>query len=113
MLPNELVYLVRELVVKLARGEFNEVVAECSASRLSADDLREVIADYGKRFIAPPVDGYHGFDALLLSKPSSQTWSVRAPLWSQEEGRSDLELRLTIKQFDNQWNIELDDLLVP
>jgi tRNA U34 5-methylaminomethyl-2-thiouridine-forming methyltransferase MnmC len=102
-----------DLVTKLACGKYEEVVAACAVTRLSADDLREVIADYGKTFIVPPTDRYEGFDALFLPSFETPTWSVRAPLWSKEEGRSDLELQLTIHREGESFAIELDNLHVP
>lgn len=113
MLVKNLESVALDLVTKLAHGEYEEVVAACSVTRLSADDLREVISEYGKTFIVPPTGRYEGFDAFCLRSFDSPTWSVRAPLWSEEEGRSDLELQLTIHQEGERLAIELDDLHVP
>lgn len=113
MPDHDLVKVVRGFVTKLVGGNYEEVVAECSASRMSSDDIRAVISDYGKTFIAPPADAYHDLDAVPVRTSATPTWSVRAALWSEEEGRSDLELQLTIIQQGDQWTIELDDLLVP
>lgn len=112
MSESDLATVVRDFVIKLAAGDFEAVVAECSASRLSSDDIRGVIAEYGKTFIAPPTNAYRDLDAVPV-RDSAAIWSVRAPLWSEEEGRSDLELQLTIGQRGDRWVIELDDLLVP
>ncbi|MBY0588599.1 hypothetical protein K2X85_15600 [bacterium] len=102
-----------DLVTKLAHGKYDEVVAACGVTRLSAEDLREVIAEYGMTFVVPPKDRYVGFDAFFLPSFEIPTWSVRAPLWSKEEGRSDLELQLTIHQEGERFTIELDDLHIP
>ncbi len=113
MSEHDLETVVRGFVTKLAGGDYKAVVAECCASRLSSDDIREVIIGYGKTFIAPPIDAYRELDAVPVRDTAAPTWSVRAPLWSEEEGRSDLELQLTISQRGDQCVIEIDDLLVP
>ena len=113
MSEDDLQTVVQSLATKLAGGDFEGVVGECSTSRLSSDDIRLVISDYGKTFIAPPADAYRDLDAVPVRDAEEPTWSVRAPLWSKEEGRSDLELQLTISQRGDQRVIELDDLLVP
>jgi len=113
MTEHDLQTVVRHLVTKLAGGDYEGVVAECSASRLSSDVIRQVVSDYGKTFVVPPTDAYSDLDAVLVRNTAEPTWSVRAPLWSKEEGRSDLELQLTISQRGDQQVIEIDDLLVP
>jgi hypothetical protein len=37
-------------------------------------------------------------------------WSVVMPLWSEEEGRSDLSIELTIIKYGNNFVFEIDDL---
>lgn len=105
--------IVWELVSKLAGGEYEGVIAYCFASRLSADDLRSAIDDYGKTFIVPPKNAYQNLDVVTVRDSRIPTWSVRAPLWSQEEGRSDLELQLTIQQQGDHFAVGIDDLIVP
>lgn len=113
MSSSDLESVVRKLVTTLADGEYEDVVAACSASRLSADDLRAVVSDYGRTLVAPPADAYLELDAVVIRDSAVPTWSVRAPLWTKEEGRSDLEFQLTIQQQGRHWAVELDDLLVP
>jgi hypothetical protein len=112
MVSTNLESIVRRLVTQLASGEFDRTVAECSASRLTASDLRQVIKDYGRTLVAPPVDAYAELDTVAVRNAGLPTWSVRAPLWSKEEGRSDLTVELTIAQDGERWNVELDDLHV-
>jgi len=104
---------VRAVVDRLARGEYRDAVARCDASRLTADELREVVLGYGRSLVVPPADAYENLDAVRISDPSRQAWSVRAPLWTREEGRSDLTLELTVVLDGDRPGIELDDLHVP
>lgn len=110
MATAELESIVRRIATRLASGDFDGTVAECSASRLMAGDLRKVIQEYGRTFVQPPTNAY--VDAVAVRGTALPTWSVRAPMWSKEEGRSDLTLELTIAQDGQRWNVGLDDLHV-
>ncbi len=104
--------VVRSVVDRLVNGEYADAVQGCSASRLTADDLREAVQDYGRTLIVPPPDAYRDLDVVAVRDSSHPTWSVSAPLWSREEGRSDLTLELTISRDGNRWDVEIDDLHV-
>lgn len=111
--PTEIEPVVRSLATKIANGEYQEALADCLAYRLSADDLRKAISDYGRTFIDPPKDAYRNLNAVEVQIAAVPTWSVWAPLWTAEEGRSDLEMQLTIQLLDDRWQVEFDDLHVP
>ena len=102
----------REIVTQLVQGNYDELVKRCKQSRLSSEDLRRVVEDYGRRLILPPDDAYDNLDVVEIKGATSPSWSVRAPLWTGEEGRSDLTLELTIAIGSGRPNIELDDLHV-
>jgi hypothetical protein len=104
--------VVRALVNRLANGEYDAVLDQCCTSRLTADGIRRVIDDYGRTFVEPPPSAYSDLDAVAVRGAERPTWSVRAPLWSKEEGRSDLTLEVTVIQDGNRWDVELDDLHV-
>lgn len=102
----------REMVDQLARGDYESLVEQSVKSRLTSDDLRTVIRDYGRKLVSPPGDAYKKLDAVQVKGAAVPTWSVRAPLWTEEEGRSDLTLELTIAVGPGAPSVELDDLLV-
>jgi len=52
-------------------------------------------------------------DVVELAPPGTQAWSVRVPLWTVEEGRSDLQLLLTVAMVGGSPSVEIDDFLVP
>lgn len=103
---------VRALVEHLAHGEYREVLTSCSSARLTAEELRRVVREYGRTVAIPPPDAYENLDAIQIPAASRQAWSVRAPLWTLEEGRSDLTLELTFIVDADQLSVELDDLHV-
>jgi hypothetical protein len=104
--------IVREMVDQLAHGDYESVVQRCAKSRLTSNDLRTVIRHYGRMLVSPPNDAYQNLDAVTVRAAEVPTWSVRAPLWTEEEGRSDLTLELTVALGPDKPNVELDDLHV-
>lgn len=104
---------VWEMVDLIARKDYESAVKRCMKSRLTSDDLRIVIHDYARTLMSPPVNAYDSLDAVEVKGAAVPTWSVRAPLWTEEEGRSDLTLELTIAVGPDAPSVELDDLRVP
>lgn len=104
--------VVRSVVNQLVSGEYADAVRGCSASRLTADDLLGAVRDHGRTLIEPPPDAYRDLDVVRVRDSSRPTWSVRAPLWSREEGLSDLTLDLTISRDGGRWDVEIVDLHV-
>jgi hypothetical protein len=102
----------REIVVQLAREDYESVIGRCLKSRLTSNDLRTVIRDYGRKLAPPPADAYNKLDAVRVRGAAVPTWSVRTPLWKEAEGRSDLTLELTIAVGPGAPSVELDDLHV-
>jgi hypothetical protein len=94
----------------LALEKYEQLVAWCTSSRLSASDLRRVIGEYGRTVVSPPPTAYDLLDAVQVKVASRPTWAVSMPLWTREEGRSDLTLELTISLQGNEVRVELDDL---
>jgi hypothetical protein len=97
----------------LAGKDYTGALAHCARSRLSAADLQTVIEDYGRSVVLPPKDVHEFVDAVRVVGADKSTWSVRVPLWTLEEGRSDLTLELTIRITESGVLIDLDDLHVP
>ncbi len=104
--------ITHSVVARLARGEYDLAVDRCEKSRLTAQQLAEIIRAYGRNLIVPPDDAYGNSDVVQIQRAAVPTWSVRAPLWTEEEGRSDLTLELTIALGSSEPKVELDDLHV-
>src|SRR6476620_3780830 len=104
--------IVFDLLDEIALKRYDALVSRCAASRLSAGDIERVVIDYGRTVVRPPRADYTGLSTVRLSGASSPTWSVAAPLWTSEEGRSDLTLELTISLTEAGMDVQLDDLHV-
>jgi len=70
---------VAKIAGLLAAGEFESTVQACSETRLSADDIRNVIHKYGRRVVVPPEDAYASVDVIRVARAEVPTWSVTEP----------------------------------
>ena len=112
-MPNEiLLSTVRALVEQLARGQYDLLISRCLETRLTGEDLREVVRGYGRKLVVPPSNAYKELDAVKIEAVAIPTWSVRVPVWTEEEGRSDLTIELSISLTPDGPRVELDDLHV-
>jgi hypothetical protein len=80
---------------------------------LTSQDVDIAIHKYGRTLVPLPDQAYSLLDVVPVSDSQPQRWSVVVPLWSEEEGRSDLSLTITVEDVDGQdYVVEIDDLHV-
>ncbi|MGK3964544.1 hypothetical protein WMF38_10250 [Sorangium sp. So ce118] len=102
---------IARLVADLSARRYTELEADGRAGRLSAEELRTAVDQYGRTLVLLPnaawdlVDEYPQADAR-------NTVAVDVPLWTKEEGRSDLTLSLTATKEADRWVLHVDDLHV-
>lgn len=110
MLPVSAETAIQQMIVAVSSGDYPAALSQASVSRCSATDIARVVGEYGERFSAPP---FAEWDVVPILSDGTPRWSVRAPLWSESEnGRSDLELNLTVSCQDGIASLELDDIRV-
>ncbi len=109
---------LEEMMGFLAQHDYAGMVAHCFRSRLTAADIESAVHDYGRTIIEPPDEAYDYADTIAIEAADDSTYSVNMPVWTAEEGRSDLTLQLTVgwRQAtpDKPYtiHIDLDDLHV-
>lgn len=101
---------VREIVELLAAGKYAEVEALTGGIRLSAQEMAKAIVDYGRQLVIPPEEAFGLMDVVEVRNVQPPRWSVTMPLWTREEGRSDLSLELTVVGGQKGCGVELDDI---
>jgi hypothetical protein len=111
MSDQTLMSIVGGIVEQLVLGDYDRVIGLSKKTRVTSEQLARVIREYGRKLTMPPGHDYQDLDAVRVTGASVPTWSVRVPLWTEEEGRSDLTLELTISLAPRP-SIELDDLHV-
>lgn len=103
---------VREIVELLVAGKYAEVERITKRVRLSAEEMAKAISDYGRQLVIPPEEAFGLLDVVEVRNMQPPRWSVTMPLWTREEGRSDLSLELTLIHGQNAFDVELDDIHV-
>jgi RHS repeat-associated protein len=74
----------------------------------------QAFLEYGRRLVRPPDDAFAELDRIRVRTDGPEQWSVIMPLWTQEEGLSDLCVSLTlIARPEGGYRVELDDIHVP
>lgn len=103
---------VGEIISLLVEGKFGEIEALTNGMRLPAEQIKTAVDQYGRTLILPPREGFSLMDVIEIQGESPPRWSIIIPLWTEEEGRSDLTLELTLIQDDSNFKVELDDIHV-
>lgn len=104
---------VKQVVSDLATKRYSELAQQTDGRRLSADHLAAIESDYGVTLVAPPDDAYELLDVVEVARTNPRSWSVVMPLWTRDQGRSDLSLELTlIEAQPGQLSVEIDDIHV-
>lgn len=110
--PNEAaVTKIRKLVDDLVAGDYAKIERDGYLSRLTKEELKRAIEDYGRTLIPIPKNGLSEIDTYPIDGHAEQI-SIDCPLWTQEEGMSDLTLSLTITQTTHGVKLSIDDLHV-
>lgn len=102
---------IRRLVDDLAAGRFSEIVADGRCGRLSDQELRTAINDYGRTLRSLPDEAWAEVDTFPQDD-DPDVLAVDVPIWTYEEGRSDLTLSLTAKRRKGGYTLAIDDLHV-
>jgi hypothetical protein len=106
-----LVEAIQALVADLAHGKFAEVETDGRAGRLGADVLQHAVREYGRVLLPLPVQGLALIDVVPVRGNPSEL-SVDVPMWSVEEGRSDLTLQLEATKVGGTWQLAIMNLHV-
>ena len=102
---------IRALVEALVEGHFDQLERDGRSGRLSSHELKEALKAYGRTIITLPEEAFNFVDIYPV-KGRQATWAVDVPLWTAEEGRSDLTLSLTVSESRERVRLEIDDLHV-
>ena len=109
-IPKKLIPALKDVVHELVVGNFAKLEADGRAGRLSAEDLRQVLEDYGSTFIDLPDKAFEVGPGAIPLANEEEAWGVDLDLWTAEEGPSDLTLSMTVRDTEKGIVIEIDDL---
>ena len=97
----------------LVHGDYEGLEKLTNGKRLYATEIRDGVNDYGRTLVMPPDSTFDKLNIVRVEGITPAKWDVRVDLWTQEEGRSDLTLELTLKDNDNElYDVQLDNIHV-
>jgi hypothetical protein len=112
-LPSEFESIVHSVVNLLANRQYLDLENLSSGVRLPATQVANAVNEYGRTICLPTPPSLLQLDVIELNIPGETGWSVRVPLWTIEEGRSDMSLDLTLLVTPGgPPKVEIDDILV-
>lgn len=104
---------VREVISLLAEQRYDELERFTRGSQLTAADIARAIQDYGKTVVPCPEPIENLVDIVEVTGSARPTWSVIVPVYTQEEGRSDLSVELTVVELSqSKFQVTLENIHV-
>lgn len=92
-LQDPFITAVRITVSLLVRGEYDTLASATGDRNFSAEDLERMVRQYGHELIHLPEEAWSKMD--IVHAPGEPTiFNVDIPLWTSDEGESDLTLQL-------------------
>jgi len=109
----KIILTIKKIVGLLVQKKYPEIEQLSCGVRLTAEEISQAICDYDGILILPPENDFNNVDVIEITESKPRSWSVRYDLWTEEEGRSDLSLEVTlIDSKDEVMGVELDNLHV-
>jgi len=103
--------IIKDIYTLLCDKKYKELAMLTNNTRLSCDDIERSISEYGHELIPYPNEVMFDIVEVINSKPKEL--SVWAPIYTKEEGLSDLSFELTlIEKNDMTYKVELDNIHV-
>lgn len=103
--------IVEQIVLHLARAEYDQVAACASRSRITPMQMQAAVDQYGRKLAPLPAHGFDLIDYVVIVGSTPLAWSVVVPLFTQEGERCDLSLELRLTETaDGGYEVELKDM---
>ena len=102
---------IKEIVRDLARGNYEKLEADGRSGRSTAEGLREAVERYGGTLVELPDEAFDWMDEYPREGREG-VWALDLPLYTEEEGQSDLTLILEAEAKPDTVNVYIRDLLV-
>lgn len=104
---------VQHIVSLLEKKAYGELESLSRGVRLSAEEMREAIEGYGQEIFHLPEAGFKELNVIEVRNSNPKQWGVDVPLYTENEGRSDLTLAITLIESQTAlYKIEIDDIHV-
>ena len=115
-LPGEIIVELRNLLISIVRKDTRNDTDTLPGGNISWLNVDRTLEDYPATFIVPPLkfaDCIEYGEYYGELSDGSGFW-IDCPLWTKEEGRSDLEVQLFARTAeDGAWDFDVTNILVP
>jgi hypothetical protein len=112
MKNEKLIQPVHQVLSLLVAGKYAELEALTKADRLNASEIAKTINDYGRKLVLPSDDAFQMMNVIEVRNAKPAQWSIIMPLWTREEGRSDLSIELMLTENRNDFAVQLNNIHV-
>lgn len=111
---DEIIEKLRMIVALLVDGKYKQLEELSFGIRLKAEHIASGVSDYGRILVFPPDEAFSAIDVVEVTAGKFPEYSVRFPLYSKEEGRSDLSLEVSFidENKGGQLRVEIDNITV-
>jgi len=107
---------VLKVIDLLVANDIRGLVRLAGGTRFSTEEdilgLERELGLYGCTLVRPPPDAFKHMSVIEVANAYPRKWAITMPLWTSEEGLSDLSLELTLIARDDGFEIELDNVHV-
>lgn len=100
--------VITAIVHHISMDDYDTLAANGQNGRIGIDDLKRIVAEYGRTIIPLPDEAFAEAEVYTVG----DRLDIYIPLWTKEEGRSDLTLSLSCCMADGASRVEIDDLHV-
>jgi hypothetical protein len=105
---------IKSVVSLLVTGEYETLASLTSGRMLSAEEMRRAVEDYGRTLVMPPDKAFAELDHGTVKDSTPPRHWYAVPLWTLEQGRSDLEMQLALIEFaPGLLLVEIEGIHVP
>jgi hypothetical protein len=101
---------IERLVIDISNNKFAEIEKSGENGRLTADDMKRVIKEYGCTIIPLPNNAFEYAESYYIEK--EDRLDIYIPLWTKEENRSDLTLSISCSLINETPFVKINDLRV-
>ena len=109
VVPDEFRAPIADLVDALVRGDFDSLDRDGRSGSVGAEGLLRSVTEYGRTLVSLQDDAFELGEAGRVTAQPGEWWIV-VPMWTAEEGRSDLSLELAALPTQDGHRLVVTDL---
>jgi hypothetical protein len=96
VIDDQLRVIIGRVINGLVQKDYKYLEELSQGIRLKAHEIQAAVVDYGRTLTQIPISQFDNLDIIEVKNHIPQRWDLRIPLWTVEEGESDLTLELTL-----------------